>query len=60
MKLRHEIIRIPRHGRAAAVLISADDLGSLHETLHALRKRGVPAERDDADRAYAANASVSW
>ena len=37
----HEIIQITRHGRVAAVLMSADDLDSLHETLHALRTPGV-------------------
>jgi prevent-host-death family protein len=55
----HEIIRITRHGRAAAVLMSADDLDSLHETLHALRTPGVLADLDDADRAYAANQTIS-
>jgi prevent-host-death family protein len=33
----HEIIQITRHGRVAAVIMSADDLDSLNETLHALR-----------------------
>jgi antitoxin YefM len=55
----HEIIRITRHGRAAAVLMSADDLDSLHETLHALRTPGLPAELAEADAAYAAGATVS-
>jgi len=32
----HEIIQITRHGRVAAVIMSADDLESLNETLHAL------------------------
>jgi len=32
----HEIIRITKHGHVAAVLMSADDLESLHETLHLL------------------------
>ncbi|MCH9728272.1 MAG: type II toxin-antitoxin system Phd/YefM family antitoxin, partial [Actinomycetia bacterium] len=35
-----EIIQITRHGRIAAVIMSADDLESLHETLHALQTRG--------------------
>jgi len=34
----HEIITITKHGRPAAVLMSADDLESLHETLHWLSK----------------------
>jgi len=32
----HERIEITRHGRAAAVLISADDLAALEETLEVL------------------------
>ena len=55
----HEIIRITRHGRTAAVLMSADDLDSLHETLHALRVPDITAELADADRAYAAGETVS-
>lgn len=55
----HEIIRITRHGRAAAVLMSADDLESLHETLHALSVPGLVSELADADRAYAAGETVS-
>ncbi|WP_042915501.1 type II toxin-antitoxin system Phd/YefM family antitoxin [Mycobacterium canetti] len=55
----HEIIRITRHGRAAAVLMSADDLDSLHETLHALRTPGLADELADADAANAAGATVS-
>ncbi|EUA42323.1 antitoxin RelB [Mycobacterium xenopi 4042] len=38
----HEIIQITRHGRVAAVIMSADDLESLNETLHALRTRASP------------------
>lgn len=37
----HEIIRITRHGRGAAVLMSEDDLESLHETLFWLSQPGV-------------------
>ncbi|MBA3340067.1 MAG: type II toxin-antitoxin system Phd/YefM family antitoxin [Geodermatophilaceae bacterium] len=49
----HEIITITRHGHAAAVLMSADDLESLHETLYWLSQPGireavVEAERDHA------------
>lgn len=55
----HEIIRITRHGRTAAVLMSADDLDSLHETLHALRLPGIAAELAEADRAYVAGESIS-
>jgi prevent-host-death family protein len=48
----HELIQITRHGRVAAVLMSADDLDSLHETLHALRTPGVVDELAQADRDF--------
>jgi prevent-host-death family protein len=38
----HEIIQITHHGRAAAVIMSADDLESLNETLRALRTPASP------------------
>ena len=37
----HERITITRHGHAAAVLISADDLSSIEETLDVLRTPGA-------------------
>lgn len=55
----HEIIQITRHGRVAAVLMSADDLESLHETLHALRTPGLADELAQADADYAAGNTVS-
>lgn len=55
----HEIIQITRHGRVAAVIMSADDLESLHETLHALRTPGVADELAQADADYAAGNTVS-
>lgn len=43
----HERITITRHGHPAAVLISADDLASIEETLDVLRTPGaVEAIRD--------------
>ena len=50
----HEIVTITRHGRPAAVLMSADDLESLHETLYWLSQPGIresiaEARRDLAD-----------
>lgn len=39
----HERITITRHGHPAAVLISADDLASLEETLDVLRTPGAVA-----------------
>ena len=55
----HEIIQITRHGRVAAVLMSADDLESLHETLHALRTPGLIDELVQADRDLAEGNTVS-
>jgi len=55
----HEIIQITRHGRVAAVIMSADDLESLNETLHALRTPGLAEELRQADAAYAAGNTVS-
>ena len=37
----HDQVRITRHGRTAAVLISEDDLDSLHETIFWLSKAGI-------------------
>lgn len=55
----HEIIQITRHGRVAAVIMSADDLESLKETLHALRTPGIAQELKQADTDYAAGNTVS-
>lgn len=55
----HEIIQITRHGRAAAVLMSADDLDSLNETLHALRTPGFGEDLAQADADYAAGKTVT-
>lgn len=55
----HEIIQITRHGRVAAVIMSADDLESLNETLHALRTPGIAEELKQADADYATGNTVS-
>lgn len=55
----HEIIQITRHGRVAAVLMSADDLESLNETLHALRTPGVVEELAQADADYVAGTTLT-
>jgi prevent-host-death family protein len=55
----HEIIQITRHGRVAAVIMSADDLESLNETLHALRTPGLADELRQADSDYAAGNTIS-
>jgi len=55
----HEIITITRHGRPAAVLMSADDLDSLHETLHWLSQPGIRQAVADAEREFAAGETTS-
>jgi prevent-host-death family protein len=55
----HEIIQITRHGRVAAVIMSADDLESLNETLHALRTPGLVDDLRQADADYVAGNTVS-
>lgn len=55
----HEIIQITKHGHAAAVLMSADDLDSLHETLHWLSQPGVREDIAGADTALAEGATTS-
>lgn len=55
----HEIIQITKHGRPAAVLMSADDLESLQETLRALQTPGLVDELAAADAEYAAGQTVS-
>jgi prevent-host-death family protein len=55
----HEIITITRHGRAAAVLMSADDLESLHETLYWLSRPGIRESIAQAEREYAAGETIS-
>jgi prevent-host-death family protein len=54
-----EIIQITRHGRVTAVIMSADDLESLNETLHALRTPGIVEELRQADADYAAGNTIS-
>ncbi len=54
----HEIIQVTRHGRVAAVIMSADDLESLNETLHALRTPGLVDDLRQADADYAAGNTV--
>jgi antitoxin YefM len=55
----HEIITITRHGRPAAVLMAADDLESLHETLFWLTQPGIQESLTEAEREYAAGATIS-
>jgi antitoxin YefM len=55
----HEIITITRHGRAAAVLMAADDLDSLHETLFWLSQPGIHEDLADAERELATGQTIS-
>jgi prevent-host-death family protein len=49
----HERVTVTRNGRAAAVIISLDDLAQLEETLDVLNDPDALADIRDADAAYA-------
>lgn len=49
----HERIVLTRNGRAAAVLISPEDLAQLEETIDVLRDPEALADIREADAAYA-------
>lgn len=55
----HEIIQITRHGRVAAVIMAADDLESLQETLHALRTPDVAEDLAQAEADFAVGNTAS-
>ncbi len=57
--LTHEIVQITRHGRPAAVLMSADDLESLHETIYWLSQPGVRGDIDSGRREHVAGEATS-
>ena len=50
----HEIITITKHGRPTAVLMAAEDLESLRETVYWLSKPGIRDTIAEADAAIAA------
>ncbi len=50
----HERVTVTRNGRAAAVIISPEDLAELEETLAVLSDPLTLADIRDADAAYAA------
>ena len=54
----HEIIRITRHGRGAAVLMSEDDLESLHETLFWLSQPGIREDIAESRQALGDGSTV--
>ncbi|MDF3281592.1 MULTISPECIES: type II toxin-antitoxin system Phd/YefM family antitoxin [unclassified Gordonia (in: high G+C Gram-positive bacteria)] len=55
----HDIITITKHGKPAAVLMSADDLESLHETIYWLSRSGIRDDVATADAEYAAGHTTS-
>jgi len=55
----HEIIRITRHGHGAAVLMSEDDLESLHETLFWLSQPGIRDDLAEARQALDEGTTIS-
>jgi antitoxin YefM len=54
----HDIITITKHGRPAAVLMSADDLESLQETVFWLSQPGIRDTIAAAEREYAEGSTV--
>ncbi len=50
---QHERVVVTRNGRAAAVLISPEDLAQLEETIDVLGEPKALAEIREADAAYA-------
>ncbi len=55
----HEIITITKHGRPAAVLMAADDLESLHETLYWLSRPGIRESLLEGEREFTAGGTTS-
>ena len=55
----HDRITITRHGKPAAVLIAADDLEALQETIHWLSQPGIRETIDAGNREYAAGETTS-
>jgi prevent-host-death family protein len=49
----HERVTVTRNGRAAAVIVSPDDLAALEETLAVLSDPEALADIREADAAYA-------
>ncbi len=55
----HEIVQITKHGRPAAVLMSADDLESLRETLFWLQQPGIREDLLDGEGEHEAGETLS-
>ncbi len=54
----HERVTVTRDGRAAAVILSPDDLAALEETLAMLGDPAALADIREADAAYAVDDAV--
>jgi antitoxin YefM len=54
----HEQIVITKHGRPAAVLVAAEDLESLQETVYWLSRPGIRESVAEADAAIASGDTV--
>lgn len=54
----HEMVTITRHGRPTAVLMSAEDLDSLHETLHWLSRPGIRETVAEAEAAITSGDTI--
>ena len=54
----HEQILITRHGKPAVVMIAADDLESMQETIHWLSQPGIKETIAEADADFAAGRGV--
>lgn len=55
----HEIVTITKHGRPAAVLMAAEDLESLHETLFWLSRPGFREDMAESDADEASGTVLS-
>lgn len=55
----HEIVQITKHGRPAAVLMSTDDLESLHETIYWLSQPEIREDLEQTRRDHAEGRSIS-
>lgn len=55
----HEMITITRHGRPAAVLMAADDLDSLQETVQWLSQAGLAQSLATAERELVEGETIS-
>ncbi|MGL4177229.1 MAG: type II toxin-antitoxin system Phd/YefM family antitoxin [Dermatophilaceae bacterium] len=55
----HEIVQITKHGRPAAVLMSADDLESLRETLFWLQQPGIRDDLAEGEHEFRAGATAT-